>query len=122
MTAAIRASKLPSARAMAAHAESAANLLRAMANPHRLQVLCVLGERELSVGELNERIPLSQSALSQHLAVLRDDGLVATRRESQTIHYRVQPGPALDVIRVLHDHFCSVARPGSRTSRPRCAP
>jgi DNA-binding transcriptional ArsR family regulator len=95
---------------MEAHADSASRLLKAMANPYRLQILCVLGEGELSVGALNERISLSQSALSQHLAVLRDDGLVATRRESQTIYYRVQPGPALDVIRVLHGHFCGAVR------------
>jgi len=100
---------LPPAGQMAAHIDSAAKLLRAMANPHRLQILCVLGEGDLSVGALNERIPLSQSALSQHLAVLRDDGLVTTRRESQTICYRIQPGPALDVIRVLHGHFCDAA-------------
>lgn len=106
-----------SADDMAAHVESAAGLLRAMANPHRLQILCVLGEGELSVGALNERIPLSQSALSQHLAVLRDDGIVATRRESQTIYYRVQPGPALDVIRVLHGHFCGAVRPRRAATR-----
>jgi DNA-binding transcriptional ArsR family regulator len=110
MTIATRASALPPAGEMADHAESAAGLLRAMANPHRLRILCVLGEGELSVGALNSRIPLSQSALSQHLAVLRDDGLVATRRESQTIYYRVHEGPALDVIRVLHGHFCSAVR------------
>jgi DNA-binding transcriptional ArsR family regulator len=114
MAIATKAFPLPPADEMAAHAESAAGLLRAMANPHRLQILCVLGEGELSVGALNDRIPLSQSALSQHLAVLRDDGLVATRREAQTIHYRVQPGPALDVIRVLHGHFCAAVRPKRR--------
>jgi DNA-binding transcriptional ArsR family regulator len=102
---------LPVAEEMGRHAESAAGLLKALANPHRLQILCVLGEGELAVGALNERIPLSQSALSQHLAVLRADGLVSTRRESQTIYYRVMPGPALDVIRVLHSHFCSTIRP-----------
>jgi ArsR family transcriptional regulator, virulence genes transcriptional regulator len=91
---------------MAAHAGSAARLLKALANPHRLQLLCTLIDGELSVGALNERIPLSQSALSQHLAVLRDDGLVETRRQSQTIYYRVVHGPGLDVIRVLHAHFC----------------
>jgi DNA-binding transcriptional ArsR family regulator len=111
---AVRVPRLPPADDMAAYVESAAGLLRAMANPHRLQILCVLGEGEMSVGMLNERIPLSQSALSQHLAVLRDDGLVATRRESQSIHYRVQPGPALDVIKVLHGHFCSPVRPRRR--------
>jgi DNA-binding transcriptional ArsR family regulator len=93
---------------MAQHADAAARLLKALANPRRLQVLCVLGEEELSVGEINERIPLSQSALSQHLKVLREDTLVTTRRESQTVYYRVAPGPAMDVIDVLHRHFCSV--------------
>lgn len=98
---------------MAAHAEEAAGLLRALANPHRLTVLCVLSEGELPVGELNARVPLSQSALSQHLGVLRADGLVETRREGQAIHYRLAPGPALAVIRTLHDLYC-----GRRPRRP----
>jgi DNA-binding transcriptional ArsR family regulator len=101
-------SNLPVTNAMQEHAESASSLLKAMANPHRMLILCLLAEGELSVGTLNERIPLSQSALSQHLAVLRADGLVATRREAQTIYYSVHPGPALDVIRVLHAHYCGV--------------
>ncbi|WP_333843331.1 ArsR/SmtB family transcription factor, partial [Pelomicrobium sp.] len=58
----------------------------------------------------NERIALSQSALSQHLAVLREEGLLNARREAQTIYYSVRPGPALDIIRVLHGHYCTVAR------------
>ncbi|MGE0387290.1 MAG: ArsR/SmtB family transcription factor [Gammaproteobacteria bacterium] len=94
---------------MRAHAQDAARLLRALANPHRLLILCTLGDGELSVGALNDRIDLSQSALSQHLAVLRADGLVATRREGQTIHYSVARGPALDVIHVLHGHYCTTA-------------
>lgn len=102
---------LPVPNAMRQHAESASSLLKAMANPHRLLILCLLGEGEHSVGTLNERIPLSQSALSQHLAVLRADGLVATRREAQTIYYSVQPGPALAVIRSLHAHYCGVKPP-----------
>ncbi len=92
---------------MRRHAESAAGLLKALANPHRLLLLCLLADDELSVGTLNERIPLSQSALSQHLAVLRADGLVETRREAQTVFYRISAGPALDVIKVLQLHFCS---------------
>ena len=91
---------------MSEHAESAARLLKALANPHRLQVLCVLGMDEMSVSELNERIPLSQSALSQHLAKLRVDNLVETRRASQTIYYRTKSGVALELIRVLQAHFC----------------
>jgi DNA-binding transcriptional ArsR family regulator len=92
---------------MEAQSEPAADLLKAMANPYRLQVLCLLGEGELSVGALNQKIPLSQPALSQHLGVLRSDGLVKTRREAQTIYYRVAPGPTMEVIRVLHAHFCT---------------
>lgn len=92
--------------AMAEYAEGAADLLRAMGNAHRLQVLCILADREMSVSELNETIPLSQSALSQHLARLRNDGLVRTRREGQVIYYSVMPGPALSVIGVLQQYFC----------------
>lgn len=93
---------------MDAHAQVAADLLKALANSYRLRILCALAEGELSVNALNAQIPLSQSALSQHLAVLRKDGLVATRRASQTIYYRVMPGPALDLIQVLHAHFCTL--------------
>lgn len=93
---------------MTEHAAAAARFLKALANPHRLQVLCALEDRELSVSELNANIPLSQSALSQHLKVLREDGLVTSRRAAQTVYYRVTPGPAMDVIRVLHQHFCAV--------------
>ncbi|MGB5132968.1 MAG: metalloregulator ArsR/SmtB family transcription factor [Steroidobacteraceae bacterium] len=106
---------LPDAREMGRHADSAADLLKALANPKRLQILCVLGEGELSVSALNERIPLSQSALSQHLAVLRADGLVQTRRESQTIYYSVCRGPALDIIHVLYGHFCRATRANRRS-------
>ena len=95
------------ADSMEQHAEAAASLLRALANPHRLMVLCCLAEGELCVSEINARIPLAQSALSQHLAVLRRDDLVTTRRVSQTIYYALKPGPALDIIAVLHRHFCA---------------
>jgi len=102
---------------MAGHAEQAAQLLRALSSPHRLMVLCVLSQGELSVGELNQRVPLSQSALSQHLAVLRQEGLVHTRRESQTIYYGLTEGPAMGIVKLLHGHFCMpVAR---RRARPR---
>lgn len=102
----MKTARAPSLSAMAAHAGDAARLLRALANPHRLLVLCVLSEGELAVGELNARVSLSQSALSQHLAVLREDGLVATRRDGQVIYYRLNPGPAPAIIRTLHDLYC----------------
>lgn len=95
---------------MARQAEQAAELLKAMAHPHRLRVLCLLVDGERSVGEINHDVDLSQSALSQHLAKLRDEGLVETRKEAQTVYYRLVPGPALDVIRTLHDAYCAAAR------------
>lgn len=91
-----------------ANADAAAQWLKSLANPHRLMILCVLAAHggEMSVSELNDAIDLSQSALSQHLAKLRAEGLVSTRRDSQTIFYSVVDGPALKVILVLHQHFC----------------
>ena len=70
-----------------------------------------LAEGELSVGALNEIIPLSQSALSQQLARLRRERLVQTRRESQTIYYSLSDGPADKIINTLHDIYCSTDRP-----------
>ena len=84
----------------------AAALLRLLGNETRLLVLCQLAEGEHSVGALQARIDLSQSALSQHLAKLRNDGIVATRRESQTIHYRIADPAALRVIQTLAELFC----------------
>ena len=92
--------------AMRDHAGEAAQLLKALANENRLMLLCTLAEGELSVGQLNERIPLSQSALSQHLALLRRDGLVHTRRAAQQVFYSLADGPAAHVIEALHDLYC----------------
>ncbi len=92
--------------AMQENASEAVTLLKGLANESRLMIMCVLAEGEHSVGNLNERIKLSQSALSQHLAVLRDQGMVKTRRESQTIYYRLADSPAINVIGLLHDVYC----------------
>jgi DNA-binding transcriptional ArsR family regulator len=92
--------------AMEKNAATAVRLLKGLANESRLMIMCVLSEGEISVGHLNERIDLSQSALSQHLAVLREQGLVRTRRESQTIYYRLAETPALSMVELLHDAFC----------------
>ena len=88
------------------NAAHAAELLKNLANESRLQILCALAAAELSVGELNAGIPLSQSALSQHLKRLRQDGLVSTRRESQTIYYSLAHSDALKIIEVLHEIYC----------------
>ena len=93
------------------HASDAARLLRALANEKRLMLLCLLVEGERSVGELNARVDLSQSALSQHLAVLRADGLVDTRREAQTIYYSLADGPAHRIIETLHAIYCGALPP-----------
>jgi ArsR family transcriptional regulator, virulence genes transcriptional regulator len=95
------------------HATEAAALLKALASDQRLLVLCCLVDGALSVGEINQRVPLSQSALSQHLGVLRDAGLVTTSRQSQTIYYALAQGPALQIMEVLYTAFC--ARTDSKT-------
>jgi len=88
-------------------AARAATLLRALGNENRLLVLCLLIEHgELSVGGLLERIPLSQSALSQHLARMREEGLVAYRRESQTLYYRIANPDVQKLVGALKNIFC----------------
>jgi DNA-binding transcriptional ArsR family regulator len=98
---------------MRAHACEAAGLMKALGNESRLLILCALADGERSVGELNALVPLSQSALSQQLARLREQDLVQTRRESQTIFYALCPGPADQVIRLLHDIYCPTLVNGS---------
>lgn len=105
---------------MRAHAADAARLLRVLGNDKRLMLLCLLAEGEHSVGELNAQMELSQSALSQHLAVLREDGLVTTRREAQTIYYSLADGPARQVIQLLHDLYCGNG-PGCPTTSSHAA-
>jgi DNA-binding transcriptional ArsR family regulator len=97
------------ARDMELHASDAAGLMKALGNESRLMILCVLAEGERSVSDLNTIVPLSQSALSQQLARLRQQNLVTTRRESQTIYYSLADGPADRVINLLHDIYCGSA-------------
>lgn len=101
-----RVPAIPPARDMQEHAADAANLMKALGNESRLMILCLLSEGERSVSDLNDIIPLSQSALSQQLARLRQQGLVKTRRESQTIFYSLANGPTDRVIHLLHDIYC----------------
>lgn len=104
----------PPALSMRMHAVDAAGLMKALGNESRLMILCLLAEGERSVGELNDLIPLSQSALSQQLARLRRQGLVETRRQSQTIYYSLAEGPADRVIRLLHQIYCETGDPAAR--------
>jgi DNA-binding transcriptional ArsR family regulator len=125
-----RRSDLPEAGAfvpelMHAHAAEAAQLLKALGNEQRLHILCNLLDGPLSVGELNQRLELSQSALSQHLALLREMELVETRREAQTIYYSLPNGPVVRVMAVLQDIYCPRdpglgGEPSGDARRPRC--
>ncbi|MGE5146238.1 MAG: ArsR/SmtB family transcription factor [Candidatus Eiseniibacteriota bacterium] len=96
-------------------ATKASALLKAMANQRRLMILCHLIDGEKSAGELERLVGLRQSALSQHLAKLRGHGLVATRRDGQSIHYRLADHGARAVIEVLHKLYC-----GTKRRRRRC--
>jgi ArsR family transcriptional regulator, virulence genes transcriptional regulator len=89
------------------NATRACGLLGAMANPSRLLILCQLAESEKSVGELQPLIGLSQSALSQHLAILRARRLVRTRREGQQIFYSISSREAGALMHTLHEEFCA---------------
>ena len=89
-------------------AEEAAGLLSAMSNPRRLIVLCNLIDCERSAGELAEIVGLSAAALSQHLGKMRALGLVATRREGQTIHYRLASDHVRVLLETLYGLFCRV--------------
>lgn len=89
------------------NAKEVASILKQLSNHYRLMILCCLSDNELTVGDLNQRIDLSQSALSQHLAKLRESNIVSTRRESQTIFYRIASPQIEELLRVLHDKFCS---------------
>ena len=82
-------------------ADEASALLKAMGNKHRFLALCYLADGELSVGQLEARLGLSQSALSQHLAKLRRDRLVRTRRDRQTIYYMLRGREAVEILRTI---------------------
>ncbi len=106
----MKAVDIPDPAAMQANAGEAARLLKALGNAQRLRVLCLLVDGEMTVGQINEHLSdLSQSALSQHLAKLREEGLVRTRRESQTIWYGFDDSPARSIIAALYGIYC---RPG----------
>jgi DNA-binding transcriptional ArsR family regulator len=87
-----------------------AALLKAMANPARLIILCQLSEGERSVGELERAVGLSQSGISQHLAVLRQGDVVASRRDGQTIYYSLASSEVVTLMGTLHAVFCRESR------------
>ncbi len=91
---------------MRSAASRACGLLKVLGNPDRLLLLCQLSEGEFAVGELEKRLGIMQPTLSQQLGVLREEGLVSTRREGKQIFYRIDSEAALAVMQVLYQQFC----------------
>lgn len=97
--------------AMSHAAGAASELLKALAHPSRLMALCLLAERERSVGELAALLGARDSTISQHLALLRREGLVRARRDGQTIWYAIANAPAQRVLETLSSIFCAAPAP-----------
>ncbi len=89
-------------------ADEASRLMKALSNPDRLLLLCQLAQGEKRVGELEELVGIVQPTLSQQLGVLRDEGLVSTRREGKNIYYQIDSAHALAVMAVLYEQFCNI--------------
>jgi DNA-binding transcriptional ArsR family regulator len=102
---------------MLAAADEASALLKALANRHRLIIICQLSEKERSVGELAALLNLRDSTVSQHLALLRKDGLVSARRDGQTIWYSIASAPARELVGTLYRAYCGPAPAGARQAR-----
>ncbi len=94
------------------HIETAARALKAIAHPLRLKILCVLGKDEVCVQDIVEAVGTSQSNISQHLAILRDKGVLHTRKDANRVFYRVGDQRTLQLIVLMREVFCGVA-PGS---------
>ena len=93
-------------QAMQASAERASNMMKLLGPPHRLMILCELKLEERSVGHLSEKLGISQSLVSQHLARMRHEDVVDSRRDAQAVFYSLKEGAAADLITVLYEIFC----------------
>jgi ArsR family transcriptional regulator, virulence genes transcriptional regulator len=102
---------------MEAAADQASELLKALSNRHRLLIVCQLIGGERSVGELAEALGLRDSTVSQHLALLRKDGLVAARRDAQTIYYSIASEPAREVLTTLYRLYCPTPPTGKSAGK-----
>lgn len=96
------------ATSLRASADDACRLLKALASPHRLMIVCALIDGERSVGALAQRLGVRESLASQHLGLLRRDGVVSTRRDAQTIYYSLRSGRARALVETLSRLFCAV--------------
>jgi ArsR family transcriptional regulator len=90
------------------HIEQASRAMKAMSHPLRLKILCVLSDREISVQEIVESVGTSQSNISQHLAILRDKGVLTTRKDANRVFYRVADQRTLQLIVMMREVFCGV--------------
>lgn len=91
------------------HIEQAARALKAMSHPLRLKILCILGNQEVSVQEIVECVGTSQSNISQHLAILREKGVLRTRKDANRVYYRVGDERTLSLIGMMREVFCGIA-------------
>jgi len=87
--------------------QQAAQAIKAVAHPLRLKILCVLGDREVSVQDIVELVGTSQSNISQHLAILRDKGVLATRKDANRVYYRIGDPRTIKLVAMMRDVFCS---------------
>ena len=92
------------------HFEQASRAMKAMSHPLRLKILCVLGDKEVSVQDIVESVGTSQSNISQHLAILRDKGVLRTRKDANRVYYRVGDPRTLKLISLMRDVFCGFAK------------
>ncbi|WP_374355987.1 ArsR/SmtB family transcription factor [Chitinimonas sp.] len=90
--------------------EQASRAMKAMSHPLRLKILCVLGEHEVSVQEIVDAVGTSQSNISQHLAIMREKGVLRTRKDANRVYYRVGDPRTLEVVSMMRDVFCGFAR------------
>lgn len=88
--------------------QQAAQAIKAIAHPLRLKILCVLGDQEISVQDIVEHVGTSQSNISQHLAILRDKGVLATRKDANRVYYRIGDLRTLKLVGMMRDVFCTV--------------
>ncbi|UJW77513.1 ArsR/SmtB family transcription factor [Rhizobium sp. SL42] len=100
--------------AMKAGAEIASELLKSLSNRYRLLILCRLADGEHSVGQLAEFLEIRDSTVSQHLALLRRDRIIAARRDGQTVWYRIESDPAREIVNTLYNSFCKAGDCGEQ--------
>ena len=92
------------------HIEQASRAMKAMSHPLRLKILCVLGDQEISVQDIVDNVGTSQSNISQHLAILRDKGVLRTRKDANRVYYRVGDPRTLKLIGMMRAVFCGFAK------------